>query len=132
MKSLEFGAWPPVKSLDYNGFYLPFAKFFFLLIRFVMFSNRCLSTRLGCQLQVVSTRSNYNPVIISPVWFDYKSLVLYMVNPVFITTRHGFIINRHNMEGVISTQDWGYHLYYKKVGKTNNVIQCHRYDIFHI
>ena len=36
------------------------------------------------------------------------------------------------MEGVISTQDWGYHLYYKKVGKTNNVIQCHRYDIFHI
>ena len=113
MKSLEFGAWQPVKSLDYNGFYLPFAKFFFLLIRFVMFSNRCLSTRLGFQLQVVSTRSNYNPETISPVWFDYESPVLYMVKPVFITTRYGFIINRHNMKGVIITQDWGYHSYYK-------------------
>ena len=29
--------------------------------------NRCLSTRLGFQLQVVSTRSNYNPETISPV-----------------------------------------------------------------
>ena len=36
------------------------------------------------------------------------------------------------MEGVISTQDLGYHPYYKKLGKTNDVIQCHRYDIFHI
>ena len=72
MKSLEFGAWRPVKSLDYNGFYLPFAKFFFLLIRFVMFWNRCLSTRLGCQLQVVSTWSSYNPETINPVWFWLK------------------------------------------------------------
>ena len=79
--------------------------------------NQCLSTRLSFQLQVVSTRSSYNPETISPVWFDYKSPVLYMVNPVFITARHGFIINRHNMEGVISTQDWGYHLYYKKLVK---------------
>ena len=38
-----------------------------------------------------------------------------MVNPVFITAQHGFIINRHNMEGVISTQDLGYHPYYKKL-----------------
>ena len=49
--------------------------------------------------------------------FDYKSPVLYLNNPVFITTRYGFIINRQNMDGVISTQDWGYHLYYKKLVK---------------
>ena len=54
---------------------------------------------------------------------DYLPGLVLVVNillwskPVFITTRHGFIINRHNMEGVISTQDWGYHLYYNKVGQ---------------
>ena len=79
--------------------------------------NRCLSTQLGFQLQVVITRSSYNPETISPVWFDYESPVLYMVKPVFITTRYGFILNRHNMEGVISTQDWDYHPYYKKLVK---------------
>ena len=47
--------------------------------------------------------------------FDYKSPELNMDKPVFITTRYGFIINRHNMEGVISTQDSGYHPYYKKM-----------------
>ena len=30
-----------------------------------------------------------NPETISPVWFDYESPVLYMVKPVFITTRYG-------------------------------------------
>ena len=79
------------------------------------FLNRCLSTRLGFQLQVVSTRSSYNPETINPVWFDYESPVLYVVKPVFITTWYGFIINRHNMEGVISTQDWDYHPYYRKL-----------------
>ena len=43
--------------------------------------------------------------------------ILLWSNTVFITTRHGFIINRHNMEGVISTQDLGYHPYYKKLVK---------------
>ena len=43
--------------------------------------------------------------------------ILLWSNMVFITTRHGFIINRHNMEGVISTQDLGYHPYYKKLVK---------------
>ena len=92
----------------------PSARFDFLLPSYYGV-NRCLSTRLGFQLQVVSTRASYNLETMSPVWFDYKSPVLYMVNPVFITTRHGFIINRHNMEGVISTQDLGYHPYYKKL-----------------
>src|SRR3954466_4277605 len=61
-----------------------FARFDFLLPSYYGV-NRCLSTRLGFQLQVVSTGSSYNPETISPVWFDYKSPVLYMVNPVFIT-----------------------------------------------
>ena len=43
--------------------------------------------------------------------------ILLWSNTVFITTRHGFIINRHNMEGVISTQYLGYHPYYKKLVK---------------
>ena len=77
--------------------------------------NRCSLSRLDFQLQIVSTWSNHNPEIIHPVWFDYESPVLYMVKPVFITTRYGFIINRHNMEGVISTQDSDYHPYYKKL-----------------
>ena len=58
---------------------------------------------------------SYNPTLINPVWFDYKTPVLYMVNPVFITTRYGFIINQHSMKGAIITQDWGYHSYYKKL-----------------
>ena len=54
---------------------------------------------------------------------DYLSGLILVVNillwsnTVFITTWHGFIINRHNMEGVISTQDLGYHPYYKKLVK---------------
>lgn len=36
------------------------------------------------------------------------------------------------MKGVIITQDWGYHSYYKELVKTSNVIQYHRYDVFHI
>ena len=54
-----------------------------------------------------------------------------MDKPVFITTRYGFIINRHSMKGVIITQDWGYHPHYKS-WSTNDVIQYHRYDMFHI
>ena len=96
-------------------FHLPFAKFLFLLIRFVMFLNRCSLTRLDFQLQVVSIWSVIIRRLSTRSGFDYKSPVLYMVNPVFITTRHGFIINRHNMEGVISTQNLGYHPYYKKL-----------------
>ena len=92
------------------------ARFDFLLPSYYGV-NRCLSTRLDFQLQVVNTGSSYNPETISPVWFDYESPVLYMVKLVFITTRYGFIINRHNMEGVIGTQDWGYHPYYNKVGQ---------------
>ena len=53
---------------------------------------------------------NYNPAL-TLSGFDYKSPVLCMDNPVFITTRYGFIINWQNMGGVISTQDWGYHPY---------------------
>ena len=58
--------------------------------------------------------TNYNPAIINPVWFDYMSPVLYMDNPVSIITRCGFIINRHNMEGVINTQNLGYYPYSKE------------------
>ena len=94
----------------------PSARFDFLLPSYYGVNRRSL-TRLGFQLQVVNTGSSYNPETISPVWFDYESPVLYMVKPVFITTRYGFIINRHNMEGVISTQDLGYHPYYKKLVK---------------
>ena len=61
--------------------------------------------------------TNYNLAIINPVWFDYMSPVLYMDNPVSIITRYGFIINLHNMERVISTRDWDYHPYYKKLVK---------------
>ena len=68
-------------------------------------------------LSTINTRSVIIRRLLTRSGFDYKSPVLYMVNPVFITTRHGFIINRHNMEGVISTQDWGYHLCYKKLVK---------------
>ena len=64
------------------------ARFDFLLPSYYGV-NRCLSTRLGFQLQVVSTRSSYNPETIIPVWFDYESPVLYMVKPAFITTRYG-------------------------------------------
>ena len=90
------------------------ARFDFLLPSYYGV-NRCLSTRLDFQLQVVNTGSSYNPETISPVWFDYESPVLYVVKLVFITTRYGFIINRHSMKGVIITQDWGYHSYYKKL-----------------
>ena len=92
----------------------PSARFDFLLPSYYGV-NRCLSTRLDFQLQVVNTGSSYNPETISPVWFDYESPVLYMVKPVFITTWYGFIINRHNIEGVISTQNLGYYPYYKKL-----------------
>ena len=94
----------------------PSARFDFLLSSYYGVNRRSL-TQLDFQLQVVNTGSSYNPETISPVWFDYKSPVLYMVNPVYFTTRHGFIINRHNMEGVISTQDWDCHPYYKKLVK---------------
>ena len=90
------------------------ARFDFLLPSYYGV-NQCLSTRLGFQLQVVSTRSSYHPETISPVWFDYESPVLYVVKPVFITTWYAFIINRHNMEGVLSTQNLGYYPYYKKL-----------------
>ena len=40
-------------------------------------------------------------------------------------------MHRHNMVGVINTQDLGYHPYYAS-WQTNDVIQYHRYDIFHI
>ena len=65
-----------------------YARFDFLLPSYYGV-NRCLSTRLDFQLQVVNTGSSYNPETISPVWFDYESPVLYMVKPVFITTRYG-------------------------------------------
>ena len=77
--------------------------------------NRRLLTRLGFQLQVFSTWSAIIRCLLTRSGFYYKLPVLYMDNPVFITTRYGFIINRQNMEGVISTQDWGYHPYYKKL-----------------
>ena len=66
----------------------PSARFDFLLPSYYGV-NRCLSTRLDFQLQVVNTGSSYNPETINPVWFDYESPVLYMVKPVFITTRYG-------------------------------------------
>ena len=77
-----------------------------------VFINLVRPSTTSCQYM-----TNYNPAIINPVQFDYKSPVLYMDSPVSIITRYGFIINRHNMEGVINTQDWGYHLYYKKLVK---------------
>ena len=53
--------------------------------------------------------------------FDYKSPVLYMVNPVFITTRYGFIISRHIMEGVINASELGVlPLLQVQVGKPTN------------
>ena len=58
--------------------------------------------------------------------------ILLWSNTVFITTRYGSIINRYNMKGVIITQRLGLSLLLQKVGKTSNVIQYHRYDIFHI
>ena len=79
--------------------------------------NRRLLTRLGFQLQLVSTWSVIIRRLLTRSGFDYKSPVLYLNNPVFITTRYGFIINRQNMEGVINTQDWDYHLTYTKVGQ---------------
>ena len=64
------------------------ARFDFLLPSYYGVNRRSL-TRLDFQLQVVNTGSSYNPETISPVWFDYESPVLYMVKPVFITTRYG-------------------------------------------
>ena len=57
MKSLEFGAWQPVKSLDYNGFYLPFAKFFFVLIKICdvfkpVFINPVRLSTTSCQYTI--------------------------------------------------------------------------------
>ena len=66
----------------------PSARFDFLLPS-CYGVNRCLSTRLDFQLQVVNTGSSYNLETISPVWFDYESPVLYMVKPMLITTRYG-------------------------------------------
>ena len=66
----------------------PSARFDFLLPSYYGVNRRSL-TRLDFQLQVVNTGSSYNPETISPVWFDYESPVLYMVKPVFITTRYG-------------------------------------------
>ena len=77
----------------------------------VFFNPARLSTT-SCQCM-----TNYNPAIINPVWFDYMSPALYMDNPMSSITRCGFIINQHNTEGVISTQDWDYHPYYKKLVK---------------
>ena len=94
--------------------------------------NRCLSTWLGFQLQVVSTRSNYKPETISPVWFDYKSPVLYMVNLVFITNPVRFYHKPAQYGRSYQYSRLGLSPLLQKVGKTNNVIQCHRYDIFHI
>ena len=97
--------------------------FICLLLSFPRFHNICdvfnpafinpvrLSTT-SCQYM-----TNHNPTIINPVRFDYKSPILYMDNPVSIITRYSFIINRHNMERVISTQDWDYHPHYKKLVK---------------
>ena len=70
MKSLEFGAWQPVKSLDYKGFYLLFAKFFSLLTRLMMlfdktvFINPARLSTTSCQYIIT-----YNPEFLNPVWF---------------------------------------------------------------
>ena len=66
----------------------PSARFDFLLPSYYEVNRRSL-TRLDFQIQVVNTGSSYNPETISSVWFDYESSVLYMVKPVFITTRYG-------------------------------------------
>ena len=47
-----------------------------------------------------------------------------MVKPVFITTRYGW-----SSTGTVWKE---LSLLLQKVGKTSNVIQYHRYDIFHI
>ena len=104
-------------------FTLFFARYYFIfLLRFFKLTK--FSTN---QLTEHSSRQSgdYLPGLILVV------NILLWINTVFITTRHGFIINRHNMEGVISTHDWAYRPYYKS-WSTNDVIQCHRYDIFHI
>ena len=89
-------------------FILFFERYFFLFIAFfkpTKFSTNQLTKHSSCQ------SGDYLPGLILDV------NILLWSNTVSITTRHGFIINRHNMEGVISTQDLGYHPYYKKLVK---------------
>ena len=63
----------------------------------------------------ISHQYKINRYLLTRPGSDYKSPVLYMDNPVFITTRYGFTINQQDMGRVISTQNLGYHLYYKKL-----------------
>ena len=89
-------------------FTLFFEGFFCFLLRFLnrqSFLTNQLTEHSSCQ------SGDYLPGLILVV------NILLWSNTVFITTRHGFVINWHNMEGVISTQDLGYHPYYKKLVK---------------
>ena len=69
----RFWAWQPMKSLASSHAFIRQIFSFWGLQHFMI--NRCLLTRPG---------------------FDYKSPVLYMDDPVFITTWYGFIINLYN------------------------------------
>ena len=104
-----------IKPFFCNGFFIAldlhfFFEGFFFAFYCVFFKPTKFFTN---QLTKHSSRQSgdYLPGLILVV------NILLWSNTVFITTRHSFIINRHNMEGVISTQDLGYHPYYKKLVK---------------
>ena len=69
MKSLEFGAWQPVKSLDYKfsfafcHVFLSFDKAYDVFDKPVFINPASLSTT-SCQYVIT-----YNPEFLNPVWF---------------------------------------------------------------
>ena len=69
MKSLEFGAWQPVKSLDYKFSFAFICQVFSPMMRLMMFLlNRHSLTRFYFQLQSCQYLITYNPVFIDPAW----------------------------------------------------------------
>ena len=101
-----------IKEINNNFIIASRAYFLQVWLSVILITRRSL-TRLGFQLQVVSTWSVIIRRLSARSGSDSKSPVLN--KSVFITTRNGFIINRQNMGGVINTQDLGYHPYYKKL-----------------